>query len=402
MLIVRVLGRDFGWLWAAYAISALGTWLALDAFPLVAILALGAGPARVSLLASVGLAAGALVAVPLGPWVEFRRKRPVMIAMDLVRFAALASVPIAYGCGVLTFPQLVVASVTVAAAGIAFTAAAGACLKAVVRPEELGVANGRLESTLWIATVAGPPLGGAAIGLLGPVATMVIDAVSYLLSAGAVRAMRGAEPRPAARPKRLTRAALLSGWHHLVRHDELRPLFLNTVAVSGLIMACAPLLAVRLLGELGFSTVEYGLAFGLPCLGGLLGSLLSARLAGRFGPDRIFSMVAVLRAVPPIGLALVVPGRGGLLTVIVVELLLITCMGVFNPLMATRRLRLTDPETTSRVLAAWRITGDLAKAALTALWGLLAAVTSARVAIAAAGFLLLLTPLLLPRAKLRG
>jgi hypothetical protein len=31
--------------------------------------------------------------VPLGPWIEFRRKRPVMIGMDLVRFAAVMSIP---------------------------------------------------------------------------------------------------------------------------------------------------------------------------------------------------------------------------------------------------------------------------------------------------------------------
>ena len=33
----RSLGRPFGWLWAAYAVSSFGTWLAFDAFPLIAI-----------------------------------------------------------------------------------------------------------------------------------------------------------------------------------------------------------------------------------------------------------------------------------------------------------------------------------------------------------------------------
>ena len=70
-----MLGRRFGWLWAAYAVSTAGTWLAFDAFPLIAILVLDAGPAAVSLLAATGLAVGALVAIPLGPWVEVRRKR---------------------------------------------------------------------------------------------------------------------------------------------------------------------------------------------------------------------------------------------------------------------------------------------------------------------------------------
>jgi hypothetical protein len=92
MVARRSLGRRFGWLWAAYVASTFGTWLAFDAFGLIAILVLHAGTTEVSVLAAAGLAVGAAVAVPLGPWVEFRRKRPVMVAMDLTRFAALMSV----------------------------------------------------------------------------------------------------------------------------------------------------------------------------------------------------------------------------------------------------------------------------------------------------------------------
>ncbi len=102
---------------------------------------------------------GAAVAVPLGPWMEFRRKRPLMIAMDLTRFAALMSVPAAFALGWLNFPQLLVVSVLVAAAGIAFKTASGAYLKTLVQPEDLVVTNGRFESTLWTATALGPPLG---------------------------------------------------------------------------------------------------------------------------------------------------------------------------------------------------------------------------------------------------
>jgi len=76
---VRSLGRQFGWLWAAYAVSTFGTWFAFDAFSLIAILVLHAGTAEVAVLAAAGLAAGAAMAVPLGPWVESRRQRLVMV-----------------------------------------------------------------------------------------------------------------------------------------------------------------------------------------------------------------------------------------------------------------------------------------------------------------------------------
>jgi MFS family permease len=179
MMARRSLGRQFGWLWSAYAVSTLGTWLAFDAFSLIAILALHAGPAEVSVLAAAGLAVGAVVAVPLGPWVEFRRKRPVMMAMDLIRFAALMTIPVAFALGLLSFPQLLVVSVVTGAADITFKSASGAFLKALVPGEGLLVANGRFESTTWTATALGPPLGGAAFGLFGPVTTVLANAVSH-------------------------------------------------------------------------------------------------------------------------------------------------------------------------------------------------------------------------------
>ncbi|MGW6060251.1 MFS transporter [Streptomyces sp. NPDC055189] len=395
----RHLGRQFGWLWTAYAVSAFGTRLAFDAFPLIAILALDAGPAQVSVLAAAGVAVGAVVAVPLGPWVEFRRKRAVMIATDLIRCAALLSIPAAYAVGLLGFGQLLVVAVVVGAADITFTAASGAALKALVRPADLLVANGRLESTNWTALVLGPPLGGAAIGLFGPVMTVVADAVSYLLSALGIRAIGGKEPRPerTVPPTPFRPGDLLDGWRYILAGPVLRPLFFNTLLNNGLIMATSPLLIVLMVGELGFAPWQYGLAFAAPCVGGLIGSRLARPLVERFGRHRVLLTAGTLRACWLFGLAFIGPGAAGLVLVIVVEFGLITCSGVFNPVFATVRLDHTPADRVARTLSAWSVTSKLSIAAMTGLWGLLAAVTGPRTAVGIAGVLLLASPLLLPR-----
>jgi MFS family permease len=395
----RVLGRRFGWLWAAYAVSAYGTGFGFGAFPIVAVLVLHSGPAQVAALAAAGRLVGALVAVPLGPWVEFRRKRPVMVAMDLVRCGALLSLPAAYAFGALGFAQLLAVAVVVAAADIAFKAASGAFLKALVPPEHLLVANGRFESTTWSATLVGPPLGGAAIGMFGPVTTIAADAASYLLSALGIRAVGGSEPPPARAATRLRAADLLDGWRHILRHPVLRPLFFNVVAVNALIMAPDPLLAVLLLGHLGFAPWQYGLAFAAPCVGGLVGSRLAHRLAARHGHRKVLLVSGVLRACWPIGLAFARPGVPGILLIAFVQLGLVTCCGVFNPLLATYRLTHTPPTLVARTLSAWSVSTSTSIAAATALWGLLATLTTPRAAIAAAGILILTTPFLLPTRK---
>ena len=271
------MGRDFRWLWGAYAVSVFGTWLAFDAFPMIAVLVLDAGPAQVSALAAVGPAVGALAAVPLGPWVEYRRKRPVMVAADLVRCAALLSVPLAYALGLLGIGQLLVVSVVVAAADITFTSASGAFVKWLVPQDRLLAANGRFESTMWTATMVGPPLGGAAIGAVGPVVTVIANAVSFLLSALGLARIRGREPEPGTAPA-LNWRALLAGWRYLLADPVLRPLLLNAMVVNGLIMAGAPLLAVLMLGELGLPPWQYALAFAVPCFGGLSGSRLARQV----------------------------------------------------------------------------------------------------------------------------
>ena len=395
----RSLGRQFGWLWAAYAVSAYGSGFGLGALGLVAIRVLHAGPAEVSGLAAAGLAVGAAVAVPFGPWVEFRRKRPVMIAMDLTRFAALLSIPAAFALGRLSFAQLVIVSVIVAAAKIAFNAASGANLKALVRPEDLLVANGRFESTTWTATALGPPLGGASIGLFGPTTTVLVDALSYLLSAAGIRAIGGTEPRPAplrsGAPRRRT-GGLLDGRRFILTNPALRLLFVNNMLVNCLIMATEPLLAVLMLSRLGFAPWQYLLAFATPCVGGLIGSRLARRLVARFGQRKVMLVAGTARACWSLGLAFVRPGAAGIVLVFAVQLGLITCIGVFNPVFATYRLSLTEKDRVARTLSAWSVSTSATIAAATALWGVLASVTSPRVAIAVAGLLMLGTPLVLP------
>lgn len=395
------LGRDFGRLWAAYAVSRFGTALAFNAFGLVAILVLHAGPAEVSILAAAGLAVGAVVAIPLGPWVEFRRKRPVLIAMDLIRFTALLSVPIAFAFGALGFAQLLVVAIVSATADIGFTAASGAYLKTLVPPADLLVANARFESTNWTAIVLGPPLGGAAVGMFGPMVTLVADALSYLASAAGLHGIGGRETSPV-RPDSPRGGEQFEGWRYVLNHPGLRPLLVNDALVGALIMATQPLLSVLMLAQLGFAPWEFGLAFALPCLGGLAGARLAPGLVDRFGQGRILRVFGTLRVCWPVALGAVTAGAGGFALVLLVQTAVIICMAVFNPVFATYRLEQLPADRATRALAAWSVSKKATIAIVTALWGLLAAWTGLRVAITLAGVLLLATPLLLLRRDAGG
>jgi hypothetical protein len=140
----------------------------------------------------------------------------------------MASVPVAYLPGLLSYGRLPAVSVISGTASIAFTAASGAYLKHLVRSDHLLVANG-----LGILRIRG----------------------------GDVAAPRD----PATRSRG---ADLLAGWRFILHDRALRRLFLNPFLVSGLILATVPLLAVLPPREYHFPAWQYGLAFGVPALGG--------------------------------------------------------------------------------------------------------------------------------------
>jgi Major Facilitator Superfamily len=394
------LGREFGWLRGACLVSACGTGLAFGAFSIVAITVLDASTAQVAVLSAAGMACGALLAVPLGPWMETRTKRPLMIGMDLLRFAALASVPVAYLLGVLSFAQLLLVSVTTAGARITFGAASGAYLRSIVPPDRLVVANSRFESITWSTTIIGPPAGGLLIGLFGPVITIAVDAISHLLSVFGITAIRTPEqpaPSLAVGTRARRRSELVEGWRYILSSPSLRPLFLNSLLVNGLIMAAEPPLAVLMLDHLGFSAWEYGLAFAIPGIGGLIGARLAPLVVARFGESRVLRVLGGLRACWPLGLAFVQPGPTGLAIVLATEIGLIVCCALFNPVLAAHRLTNTDPTRLARVLTSWSISSALSIAVLTLAWGALAQLIGPREAIALAGVVLLGTPIFLMR-----
>lgn len=395
--------RDFGRLWGAYAVSAVGSAVGSGALPLVAVVALDASASQVSLLAALSAVAGAATALPLGVRIEHRRKRPVMITADLLRFAVLISVPVAAALGVLTFAQLCAAGIVQATAAIAFGAASTAHLKGLVPPGDRLRAAARLESTDWLSMSAGPPIGGLLVSVFGTTFSLAVDAVSFLLSALGVRRIRSPEPEPPVRAAASGRAReLLAGWRYILRHPGLRPLYWNAMLFSGAVMMSSPLLVVLMLRDLHFTPWQYGLSIGLPCLGGVLGSRLTAPLERRLGAHRVLLLFGVLRTPWLVLLAWVPPGTAGLVALVAVDTCLLTAAGVFNPSFGTYRMSATDDRLMVRVVTAWSVGTRTAQPLGMAIGGTIAALGGVRVAVLVAGALCLASAPLLPWRAFRS
>ncbi|MFD5816228.1 MFS transporter [Streptomyces sp. NPDC127038] len=397
------LGQDFRRLWVAYAVSAAGSAVGMGALPLIALLVLDSSAFQVSLLAALSAVASGVIALPLGVRIEHRYKRPVMITTDLVRCAALASIPLAMAFDGLTFTQLCAVGVLQTAASVAFDAASGAHLKALVPAEHRLRANSLFETTGWITVSAGPPVGGLLIAVLGAAATPVVDALSFLGSALGIRSIREPESTP---PKRSAASHLgrdiAAGWQYLLRHPGLRPLFFNALLFGGSIMMTSPLMAVLMLDDLGLTPWQYGLALGLPCLGGVLGSRLTPLLTRRIGVHRVLLMSGVARTLWTILLPLTPSGALGVFVIVAADFGLLFSAGVFGPAFTTYRMAATPDAFMSRVGTSWSVGSRTCQAIFMIAGGLIAAATGVRGALLIAGLLCMASALLLPWRRARA
>nr|WP_182537496.1 MFS transporter [Nocardioides ginsengisegetis] len=389
--------RDVGRLWAAYAVSEAGTAVGAGALPLVALLVLHLGPLEVSVVAALSGIVAAVLALPLGSLIEFRPKRSAMVAADLARFAAFGSVPVAAAFGALTYAHLCAVAVVQALGVIAFGAASGAHLKALVPADERLHVVSRFETTFWTATTVGPPIGGALVSLVGATASMAVDAVSFLLSAIGVRRLRTPEPAPPVRtPGTNRRSDLVAGWREIHAHRGMRALFWNSLLCGGSLMMAAPLVPVLMLRDLGFAPWQYGLALGVPGLGGIVGALLTPRLTERYGARRVLMTSGVARTMWMSLIALATPGATGLVLIITANTLLLLSAGAFNPSFTAYRLAAAPDDHVVRVIASWSISQRTVQPMFMLAGGVLAASTSARTAILVAAVLLVSSAVLLP------
>ncbi len=389
--------RDFAWRWAAQAASEGGSAVGYTALPIVAVLLLDASDFQVSLLSVFSSVVAAFLALPLGPWIEFHRKRPVMIATDLLRFAAIGSIPVAAYLGRLSYGHLCAVAIVRMAATVAFNSASTADLKNLVPRAYRAEANSRFETTVWTANTFGPPLGGVLISWLGATASLVVDAASYLASVFGIRRLRRPEPpAPVRSAEHHWARDIVAGWRYILGNRGLAALFWNALVFGSCIMASSPLITVFMLRDKGFQPWQYGLVLGVSGLAGIAGSLLVKPAVRRFGERKVLITAGVGRNLWLGLIPFAAAGLGGLALITVSEFLLLIFVGVFNPLFATYRMNATDDQHMSRVMIAWSISTRTVQPMFIGAAGALAAFTSARTAILVLAAIMLTATALLP------
>jgi MFS family permease len=273
-------------LWAAETVSQLGSQVSGLALPLVAVIVLEVSAFKVALLGVIEMAPFILISLPAGVWVDRLRRKPILVTADVGRALLLASVPIAYWLDVLTIWQLYVVGFVFGVLTVFFDVSYQSYLPSLVSSEQLIEGNSKLEVSRSGAQLAGPGLAGVLVEAVKAPGAIVVDAVSFVLSAFFLFRIKADEQAPTQAERQAgpgMKAEVAEGLRWVFGNRYLRWIAASTATFNffgNMIFAVFLVFAVR---ELGLRPGVIGLVFAISNIGYLAGALLANRLSRRFG-----------------------------------------------------------------------------------------------------------------------
>jgi len=275
--------REFRKLWLGGLVSAVGSQVTALAVPLTAVLVFGAGPAETGLLTAAGFAPVLLFGLPAGAWIDRLRRRPVRIAADLGSAVLVGAIPAAAVLGVLRLEHLYLLTFLAGTCAVMARLAVSALLPTLVGRGQLLEANSALLTSFSLAQILGPSLAGVLVQVVAPPLALLADAASFLVSAACFGALREppAPPRPTASANLLREIGEGLRW---LRGDVVLFRLALSIGLANLawyaVQAVVVPFATR---DLALSPALLGLALAAAGPATLLGALLAAPAARRFG-----------------------------------------------------------------------------------------------------------------------
>jgi MFS family permease len=284
--------------WAGQTISVFGDQISMLAIPLTAILVLDASALEVGSLTALAWLPHLLFSLPAGVWIDRREhRRGNMIVADVLRGAALATIPLAWWLGTLTIWHLLAVTFAVGALTVFFDLSSASFFVALVHRSQYVDANSKISATRSLSYIGGPSLAGVLVQVFTAPVALLADAISFLVSAVALGGVHVREPTVESNGTR-ARDDLVAGFRYLAHQPVLRAGVACTSIInlfSFFIFAIFVLYASR---TLDLSAGAIGVVLGAASFGALAGALIAPRVGRRLGIGRAVVLGAVLFPAP--------------------------------------------------------------------------------------------------------
>jgi len=225
-----------------------------------------------------------LVGLVAGAWVDRLRRRPLLIWADALRAFLLLSIPIAYALQVLGMAQLYVVMFATACLAAVFDAAYPAYIPTLIGVDRVVEGNSKLATSDSIAEIGGPSFAGTLVQVASAPFAILIDAVSFAISAVMLGLIRTPEPaRPPRQAASRIHLEIIEGLRLVREHRVLLPMAARAVIAHVAGSFYGVLYTIYLVQELRLDPIVLGIVISAGGIGALVGSLFAAPVIKRLG-----------------------------------------------------------------------------------------------------------------------
>jgi MFS family permease len=279
----------------AETISVLGTRMTYLALPWFVLVTTGS-PGKMSLVLAAEILPMAILGIPSGTVVQKLGSRTTMLISDFARAPILASIPLLYAAGVLSFGLLLGIVALLGSFMPPYFAAQRTILPELVGEDEtrMSQANSSIEGGTAFAALIGPAFAGALIPFIGAPNVLYVDAATYVAAFLLVLTF-------VPRRKPVTAAVqrgVLAGLHFLRGDRFLAALAATTIGFGFLGAGMSAGLPVYAYDEFDGSSWIAGLFYTALGAGALVGSLLAVFAVRKIAPLRLAGYAALVFVLP--------------------------------------------------------------------------------------------------------
>jgi MFS family permease len=305
------LSSDFKRFWTGQTISNLGTSVTLLAFPLI-VFKLTGSALNLGLTVAVTTLPYLLFGLLIGAWVDRSNRKRVMIVSDLLRASIVATIPLLAWFGDLRVWWVYVIGFLNSTLTIFFDSCEFAAIPSLLHGDgdqpnaaALIAANGRIQASYSAAMVVGPLLGGALVAIVSVESVVLIDALSFVVSAGSLCLVRRSfNTADVARVATSLRADIAEGLRYVFRHPVLRAISAMMLLVNAVTVSIYAQLVLFADNRLGVSESRVGVLYAAGSVGVIVLSLSASRLRSRWSFSQVTLGSLMLMGVMTVALAL--------------------------------------------------------------------------------------------------
>ncbi|WP_125932872.1 MFS transporter [Janibacter indicus] len=273
-------GKAYGWILSASTVSAMGDGIRFTALPLLSVAVLS-DPFQIALVTSATTVPWLVLGLPVGAYADRADRVRMMIGADVFRAGGLLVAVALLLTGHLTFVPLLLLGLVLGIGEVVFDCASFAVLPSVVPASRLEAANGRLFTAQTVSRDMLGHLAGGVLFTLGRAVPLVVNVVSFVVSALLLRNL----PRQAQRPfeERNLWREVVDGARHIARDRLLATLTAAAGVINAVYLGQVAVFVLFVTDVLRLGPTGYSLLLAGGALGGIAGGLVTEHLVAKVG-----------------------------------------------------------------------------------------------------------------------